>query len=73
MKKNRRLPNPLLFSRRDCAELLGCGLNKIDDAIKSNALKSFLWGGDRKIHSKDLWEFAWTLRESGLSDDGLEV
>ena len=73
MKKNRKLPTPLFFSRRDCAELLGCGLNKIDDAVKNKTLKSFLWGGDRKIHSKDLWEFAWMLREGGLSGNELEV
>jgi|SaaInlStandDraft_1057018.scaffolds.fasta_scaffold141191_2 hypothetical protein len=72
MEKRKRM-TPLFFSREDCAELLGCGLSKVDDVIKSGDLLSFKWNGQRKVHSKDLWNFAWNLRDAGTQQRDLEV
>jgi len=72
MKNKRRIP-PLLFSRDDCAEALGCGKSKIDEVIQSGELRSFMWSGQRKIHSRDLWSFAARLREGGTQAADLEV
>ena len=72
MKNKRRIP-PLLFSRDDCAEALGCGKSKIDEVLQSGKLRSFKWNGQRKVHSKDLWNFAWNLRDAGTRPTDLDV
>ena len=72
MKKKRRIP-PLLFNRDDCAEALGCGKSKIDEVIQSGELRSFMWSGQRKVHSRDLWAFADGLRNAGNRPTNLEV
>jgi excisionase family DNA binding protein len=62
----------LLFSRKECAHALGCGLSKIDEAIKDGSLSSFLWGRDRKIHHQDLIDFSLHLRRT-VSDKEMDV
>ena len=73
MEKIKKKMRPLLFSREECAELLGCGLSKIDQVIQSGDLISFKFLGQRKVHSKDLWDFAMNLRNAGIQHCDLEV
>ena len=72
-KQENQMTERLLLSRKDCASLLGCGLSKIDEWISSGELPSFKWGGHRKVHTKDLQDFASEMRDAGVKRCDLGV
>ena len=68
-KKQRNRVRPLLVDRYGAMDALGVGITKVDEWIRTGQLKSCKVGGSRRIHTKDLWDFAWQLRCSGDDDN----
>lgn len=66
-KSKREFPR-LLLTRYDVRDALQIGLTQVDDLIKSGTLASVKLGRSRKVHWKDLRDFAAELRNNSLNE-----
>jgi len=60
------LGGALILTVEDVMKITGLGEGKIYRAINSNELVTFKFDGSRLIHSRDLQDWTWRLRNKGL-------
>ena len=58
--------NKLLFSPKECGEMLGCGVTRVYELFASGALKSVRFGRQTRVHRDDLERFVAKLPRTNL-------